>query len=338
MVTATNVDSTATLDGFTITNSGSGIWPSAGIYNYYSSTTITNNIITGNSYHGMRNFHSSPTITNNIIKGNGDTGIYNHHYSSPTITNNTITGNVNYGIYNGWYSSPTITSNTITDNTYGIFNYYNSSPTIDYNDVWGNGTDYYGVADQTGINGNISADPLFVNPRAGDYHLQSGSPCIDAGSNAAPALPSTDFEGDPRIWDGDGDSLAVVDMGADEFVVPTITATVDINPDTLKLMAKGKWITAYIELPGGYDVADIDATTVLLNGTVPAVTDPKYDFVTDPGIYLTDHDGDGILERMVKFDRSAVQAILTVGDAVGITVTGEVAGTPFEGSDIIGVK
>jgi len=122
-----------------------------------------------------------------------------------------------------------------------------------------------------------------------------------------------------------------------EDTVQVVEATIDIEPDTLNLKSKGKWITAYIELPEGYDVADIDATTVLLNDTVPAVTDPKYDFVSDPGEYITDNDDDGILERMVKFDRSAVQTILEVGDEVEITVTGEVAGTPFEGSDIIRV-
>jgi len=26
--------------------------------------------------------------------------------------------------------------------------------------------------------GNINADPLFVDPEAGDYHLQPNSPCI----------------------------------------------------------------------------------------------------------------------------------------------------------------
>ena len=29
--------------------------------------------------------------------------------------------------------------------------------------------------------GNISADPLFVDPGNGDYHLTADSPCVDAG-------------------------------------------------------------------------------------------------------------------------------------------------------------
>jgi len=33
--------------------------------------------------------------------------------------------------------------------------------------------------------GNIDADPLWVDAAAGDYHLQDGSPCIDAGDPAA---------------------------------------------------------------------------------------------------------------------------------------------------------
>lgn len=53
--------------------------------------------------------------------------------------------------------------------------------------------------------GNIDADPAFVDPEADDYHLRADSPCIDRG----PAIEAFDFEGDPV----DGPA----DMGADEF-------------------------------------------------------------------------------------------------------------------------
>jgi hypothetical protein len=37
--------------------------------------------------------------------------------------------------------------------------------------------------------GNLFADPLFVNPAAGNFELQPSSPCIDAGDPASPADP-----------------------------------------------------------------------------------------------------------------------------------------------------
>ncbi len=58
---------------------------------------------------------------------------------------------------------------------------------------------------------NIDADPLFVNPSEGDFHLPYNSPCRNAGDGTVPGLPIEDFEGDPRIFCG------CVDMGADEF-------------------------------------------------------------------------------------------------------------------------
>ena len=113
----------------------------------------------------------------------------------------------------------------------------------------------------------------------------------------------------------------------DFFAVPE--AAIDIDPDTLNLNSKGKWITCYIELPEDYDVDDIDVSTVKLNGQVPAESHP-----TGTG----DYDNDGIPDLMVKFDRSAVQEILQAGDEVEITVTGELNyETPFEGSDTIRV-
>jgi hypothetical protein len=61
---------------------------------------------------------------------------------------------------------------------------------------------------------------LFANPTQGDYHLQQGSPSIDAGDNLAPNLPDTDIDGNPRVLDGDGNGTAIVDMGVDEFLAP----------------------------------------------------------------------------------------------------------------------
>jgi flagellar hook assembly protein FlgD len=112
-----------------------------------------------------------------------------------------------------------------------------------------------------------------------------------------------------------------------------IEATIDIDPDTLNLKSKGKWITAYIEIPG-YDVSKINISSILLNGTVPAETNQKYGFVKDPEI--GDYDNDGIPDLMVKFDRSAVEEIVSPGN-VTLTLTGEINGRSFEGSDTIKV-
>jgi len=64
---------------------------------------------------------------------------------------------------------------------------------------------------------NINADPLFVDPLKGNFHLQGTSPCIDAGNNNVPHIPDTDFEGNERIIDGNNDGTATVDIGADEY-------------------------------------------------------------------------------------------------------------------------
>ena len=113
-------------------------------------------------------------------------------------------------------------------------------------------------------------------------------------------------------WDGEGD-------------MPTM---IDITPNTLNLASKGKWITCHIELHSGYSVENIDVSTIRLivdNDNVPA----------EPGPTMI-VDQDNKVKLMVKFSRSAVQAIVSVGE-VELTVIGEVAGVPFEGSDVIRV-
>lgn len=118
----------------------------------------------------------------------------------------------------------------------------------------------------------------------------------------------------------------------------TLEAEVDCFPKTLNLRSRGKWITCFIELPEGYDPMDIDASTILLNGVLRPELDPRYGFVRSADLYIVDHDGDGIPERMVKFDRSAVQEMLSPGESVLLVITGELYdGTKFQGSCVIRV-
>jgi hypothetical protein len=122
-------------------------------------------------------------------------------------------------------------------------------------------------------------------------------------------------------------------------ITMSIDAYIDIDPNMINLKSKGKWITCYIELPPGYDVRDIDASTILLEDTITPVLDEKYGFVKSEESYIMDHDGDGIMERMVKFDRGEVENLLYRGD-YNLKVSGELTdGTMFIGySDDIRVQ
>ncbi len=70
--------------------------------------------------------------------------------------------------------------------------------------------------------GNIDADPLFVQPVTDDVRLSFGSPCVDAGSNAALPADGLDLDGDGNVaepipFDIGGAPRVVggaVDMGA----------------------------------------------------------------------------------------------------------------------------
>ncbi|MHC4313791.1 MAG: right-handed parallel beta-helix repeat-containing protein [Planctomycetota bacterium] len=124
------------------------------------------------------------------------------------ITNCTVSGNFTGGDGGGIYirRGESLVTNCIfwgnmPDQIYGGISM------LTYSDVQGG---------QAGL-GNIDADPCFVDAAGGDLRLSSDSPCIDAGYNNAPNLPATDFDGHPRIIDGDCNDTEVVDMGAFEF-------------------------------------------------------------------------------------------------------------------------
>jgi HYR domain len=137
-------------------------------------------------------------------------------------------------------------------------------PTLEFNDVItaGTGSRYGGVcSDLTGVDGNISADPLFFG--ASDFRLQLGSPAIDAGTSGG--APAIDIDGNARPRDGNADGVALWDMGAYELgpsdsVPPSITVPADIT-----IAAEG---------PGGRPVSYNASAVDDVDGTVAVTCAP----------------------------------------------------------------
>jgi predicted outer membrane repeat protein len=363
-----NLHSSPTLTGCSFVRNAAS-WPGGGgMSNYKSSPTLTDCMFIGNTANSrmygqgsgegsagaMDNWEdSSPTLINCIFIGNSAStsggaicsgGNYENTVSNPTLINCTIVGN-SAGIRGGAIvqESGTLTlTNCIMWNNTGpdgnvmyLEEGYQVDATVNisYSDIEGEQSGFY-IEQGCTLNwgdGNIDADPLFIEPGYrdangvwidGDYHLMTDSPCIDAGDPNYVAEPNeTDLDGRPRVLDGDNDGDLVVDMGAYEYSF-TISAKARIIPRTINLASRGNWITCYIWLSEGDNVADIDPNSILLEGEIEADTvevDVERQVVT------------------AKFGREDVQPILEVGD-VKLTITGRLMdGTVFEGTDTIKV-
>lgn len=90
----------------------------------------------------------------------------------------------------------------------------------------------------------------------------------------------------------------------------------DINPHTLNLKSRGRYITAYIELPGS-EAAVIDVVSIRISGIITEVNEEPVSIPAQPKpVEIGDHDGNGEIDLMVKFDRA------TLEDAVGLSGEG----------------
>jgi len=198
-----------------------------------ANTLIRNCIVANNSCDGVKLWQGYSRIENTLIYGRGD-GDDTTTPWSPIVIDSTTAGadfeivNVtvddvvgkNYIMY-VQYDHPDIPVDLTIRNT--IFRGVGENspifvgrasnltaennlfylPNTDY--VLGHGDNYY-TADMIGQlgSGNLYGDPKFVSPawgEEGDYHLQSDSPAIDAGT--ASGAPLLDIEGNPRDANSD---------------------------------------------------------------------------------------------------------------------------------------
>jgi parallel beta-helix repeat protein len=208
-----DLDKSNELSSYNLYSGGPFINPWAGgAINIYGSCTLANNIFASNrSFYGGAIFiqYGNLTAYNNVFQDNkaGDASLINAEYSTVALYNNTFVKN--YGSRGIWSNGTCISRNNLFyGNTYtgtGDIDNYGGSLTMQYCLLQA-GSSYIGGT------GNIQGDPLFVDAANNNFGLQSGSPCINAGTpNGA---PSTDILGTPRV--------ANPDIGAYEFcVLPT---------------------------------------------------------------------------------------------------------------------
>lgn len=188
----------------------------------------------GVNANGIECNNYSPVIENNAIVGNNEYGI-NIQNASPTIINNVISYNGTGGIIVSSNSNPIIKNNIITDNGFGI-DVSNSTPTVTYNDVWNNtNEDYLGILNQTGLNGNISIDPLFVDFTNNNYHLKLNSPCRDSGD---PDSNYNDLDTSRNDMGADGGPEGVTDTILPQIVEVKVDPTGGVAPLTVSLSGK----------------------------------------------------------------------------------------------------
>lgn len=179
--------------------------------------SIERSTISGNTGGGISISAGAFTLENNFVVANGAatsafggvkidaiTTTGTHQFDFNTISANVGPATVDTGVLCGTVTVPlTLDSNIIYANSVSSGGHQLGGSTncgAIYSDIGPDGS---------AGSGNINADPVFVSTTESDYHLTSGSPCIDVADPAATL--DVDFDGDTRPQ-GSGR-----DIGADEY-------------------------------------------------------------------------------------------------------------------------
>ena len=271
---------------------------------------VRHNVIAGNAFWGMHRIHensysqtSVSQVINNLIYGNGEGGalfitVDSTHRDMPMLVNNTIADNNLQGVVGG---RPTIANSIVWGH---VDDLDVAVDRVSYSDI--------GEAAYAGVNNNISADPRFVNPALGDYHVLPTSPVVDSGNSGHGGVPPADLDGDPRIL-GLG-----VEMGADESYVYTASIAKAVAPEGVVLPGGLLTYTLTLTSESGHSAAG-----VLVTDTLPA--DTQWDGFLEPSAGAAAVES-GVLTWLTTVPAGDVQtlsyrATIDVGPPAGSVIT-----------------
>ncbi len=178
VVTGSDSDATAVLDGFTISGGNANAADidryGGGMLNVHGSPTVRNCTFRGNwatDGAGMYNLSGSPLLDRVIFDGNlasgGGGGLYNSEASSPMVLNSAFRGNIaalsGGGMDNAFSSSPAVINVVFSGNVAGtwgggVHNYTECNPTLANVIFTGNRAQWGGAVSCYGL-----CSPLIVN-------------------------------------------------------------------------------------------------------------------------------------------------------------------------------
>jgi parallel beta-helix repeat protein len=220
----------------------------------------------GHSWSAISCCGSSPTITNCLIMDNESSengaGICLAR-TDATIVNCTIVNNTAAHGAGGMYC---------TDGAASVANCILRGNSPSQMSGGGMAVTYCNVQGGCAGEGNIDADPRFVDPDNHNFRIGPPSPCIDAGDSTAPPPDVlTDLDGNPRFVDDPetedtGIGHPCVDMGAYEYQGPECPADFDGDGDVdtsdlLHLL--GAWGTPAGDVDGDGDTDTSDLLALL---------------------------------------------------------------------------
>lgn len=239
------------LSGCSLTNNRASGGMGGGAYQ----GTLTNCVLFGNwAYNSGGGTYSATLyqcqVISNSTSYNSQGGVVNSTCFNCILRNNTV-GADNSQLYNC-----TVVSNTGGYGVYGGTS-YNSIIYYNTNNNWSLGAAKFNncITFPTSVGVVSTNAPLFVNLAGGDFHLQSNSPCINAGNNSY-VTNLTDLDGLPRIVGG------TVDIGAYEFQSPASTLSY-------------AWAQQYgLPTDGSADTTDADGDNVNNFGEFKSGTNP----------------------------------------------------------------